>query len=93
MNEVFEFDPAKSAANLAKHGLDFERAQALWNDDQALEIATRPGPRNEVRWALIGVIGHKHWTAIITYRGAVIRLISVRRSRKEEVELYEQEEL
>jgi len=39
---------------------------------------------------VIGRIGVKHWSAVITYRDQSIRLISVRRSRPEEVEIYEQ---
>jgi uncharacterized protein len=37
----FEFDPAKSAANLEKHGIDFIGAQALWSDPDRLEILAR----------------------------------------------------
>ena len=83
----FEFDEAKSHANLDKHGIDFMAAQVLWKDPYLLEIRTKPGV--EPRFLLIGKIGEKHWSAVVTYRDARIRLISVRRSRKKEVELYE----
>ncbi|WP_258546973.1 BrnT family toxin [Marinomonas rhizomae] len=43
----------------------------------------------EQRFLLVGKIGEKHWSAVVTYRDARIRLISVRRSRKKEIELYE----
>ena len=76
---MFEFDPAKSAANLEKHGIDFEEVQAVWADT-----------RREVRWALIGRIGLRHWTVIFTRRDDRLRLISARRARKEEVALYEE---
>jgi len=84
----FEFDPIKSASNYKKHGIDFELAKLLWNDPHLLEIEARSS--DEPRFLLIGIIDDKHWSAVITYRGENIRIISVRRSRKEEVELYEE---
>jgi uncharacterized DUF497 family protein len=84
---VFEFDPAKSEANLAKHGIDFVDAQALWLDDELLLLRSRPEEPEE-RWLAIGQIDGKCWTAIITYREGQVRLISVRRSRDNEARLY-----
>ena len=83
----FEYDPDKSAANKSKHGIDFDEAQALWDDPERVEIPARE--MDEPRYLVIGMIAGKHWSAVITYRSEAIRLISVRRSRKEEVELYE----
>ena len=83
----FEFDPNKSVANMQKHGIDFVGAQALWNDVDRVEIPARTS--DEPRTLVIGVINRKHWSAVITTRGKNIRIISVRRSRKEEVEIYE----
>ena len=83
----FEFDARKSKANKAKHGIDFLEAQALWEDVDALEIPARTD--DEPRTIVIGRIGEKHWSAIITHRGERSRIISVRRSRIEERELYE----
>ena len=83
----FEFDPEKSQANKAKHGIDFVEAQLLWLDDMLLEIPARTS--DEPRFLIIGTIGPKHWSAVVTYRQDRIRIISVRRSRKEEVEIYE----
>lgn len=83
----FEFDSSKSKSNLAKHNIDFIEAQLLWTDPQLLEIAAKT--EDEPRCLVIGMIGGKHWSAVITYRGANIRLISVRRARTEEVALYE----
>jgi len=85
----FEYDPAKSAANKTKHGIDFDDAQALWKDVDRLEaLILRPG---EKRYLLVGLIGSLHWTAIITHRGEAVRIISVRRSRHDEVERYEKD--
>ena len=83
----FEFDPDKSDRNLAKHGIDFIEAQRLWNDQNLLEIPART--EDEPRLIIIGQIDARHWSAVITYCSDDIRIISVRRSREEEVVLYE----
>ena len=85
----FEYDPDKSAANKAKHGLDFEEAQALWDDPRLLEAPART--EDEPRFVAIGKIEGRHWTAVWTPREGAVRLISVRRARPEEVERYEGE--
>ena len=87
----FEYDPDKSAENKRKHGIDFEAAQKLWADAGLVEIPGRT--TDEPRWLLIGRIDEKHWSAVITRRGDNIRLISVRRSRDEEVAIYESEDV
>ena len=84
---TFEFDETKSQTNLLKHCINFIDAQALWDDPSLLEIAAIT--EDEPRYLMIGLIQNKHWSAIITYRGSNVRLISVRRSRTEEVALYE----
>ncbi len=83
----FEYDQEKSLANKAKHGIDFHAAQALWEDASRVEIPARN--LDEPRYLVIGKIDRKHWSAVITYRNNNIRVISIRRSRKEEVEFYE----
>lgn len=83
----FEFDVAKSESNRTKHGIDFVEVQSLWNDPMLMEIPARTD--DEPRFLVIGLIDGKHWSAVITYRGGKIRLISVRRARAEEVALYE----
>jgi uncharacterized protein len=84
---VFEFDPAKSESNRIKHGIDFLEAQALWSDPMLLEIPAKT--TDEPCYLVIGLLSDKHWSAVMTYRGDKIRLISVRRARAEEVALYE----
>ena len=85
----FEFDPEKSDGNKSKHGLDFYEAEALRDDPDLIEIPVRTS--DEPRYLLIGRISGKHWSGIITYRNDKVRIISVRRARKEEVDLYESE--
>ena len=84
---TFEFDETKSQANLLKRGINFIDAQALWNDSSLLEIPAKT--EDEPRFLMVGVINGRYWSSVITYRGTNIRLISVRRSRTEEVALYE----
>jgi uncharacterized DUF497 family protein len=83
----FEFDPRKSKGNKQKHCIDFVEAQALWDDADLIEIPART--QDEPRFLVIGKIGRKHWSGVITYREENIRIISVRRSRDEEVAIYE----
>jgi uncharacterized protein len=83
----FEFDHTKSDSNKNKHGFDFFEAQELWNDFDLLEIPAKT--TDKARFLVIGKIDDKHRTGIITYRNGNIRIISVRRARGEEIELYE----
>jgi hypothetical protein len=87
---VFEFDERKSEINKQKHGIDFFQAQDIWQDEKRIEIPARTV--DEPRYLIIGMISGIHWSAVVTYRGDRIRIISVRRSREEEVKLYESEE-
>ncbi|MDP2157988.1 MAG: BrnT family toxin [Nitrospirota bacterium] len=87
MDQEFEFDANKSENNRKKHGIDFYEARELWNDPDFIEIPVKTS--DEKRFLVIGNISEKCWSAIITYRSDSVRIISVRRSRKEEVEIYE----
>ena len=82
----FEFDPGKREIKKAKHGIDFVEARALWKSKHVLLGAK---DALEKRYMAIGRIGSEHWSAIITYRGATIRIISVRKSTPLEIETYE----
>ena len=83
----FEYNERKSQSNQLKHGIDFVEAQTLWSDPYLIEIPARTV--DEARFLVIGKIEGKHWSAVITPRDGNIRIISVRRSRTEEVEIYE----
>jgi uncharacterized protein len=86
---IFEFDPEKSETNREKHGIDFKDAQMLWKDEKALRFPSKNSV--EERFIVIGQINEKHWTAVVTFREDVVRIISVRRSRRKEIEVYESE--
>ena len=81
----FEFDPQKSASNKIKHGIDFVEAQALWQS-RTVELEAKDAA--EKRYLVIGTTKGAHWSAIITYRGMTIRLISVRKSTPREITEY-----
>jgi uncharacterized DUF497 family protein len=83
----FEFDPRKSRSNKKKHGIDFNEAQALWDDLDLIVVPARTS--DESRYLVVGRIGETHWSGVITYREDRIRIISIRRSRDEEIKIYE----
>lgn len=84
---MFEFDPEKSEANLVKHGISFDKAQLLWQDPNVSEFPSFVS--DEPLWLVVGRIGEKHWTAVITKRGSFTRINSVRGSRMQEIDSYE----
>jgi uncharacterized DUF497 family protein len=84
---MLEYDEAKSESNREKHGIDFVEAQLLWTDPDLLQIPAKTV--DESRYLVIGKIKEKHWSAVVTFRSETVRIISVRRSREEEVALYE----
>ena len=83
----FTFDKNKSASDKQKHGINLNEAKKLWEDTDYVEVPVKTS--DERRFLIIGKISEKYWTAVITYRSESIRIISVRRSRKEEIEIYE----
>ena len=84
----FEYDENKSETNKSKHGIDFEEAKELWKDPYSFELPSTQS-EDEDRFLVLGQIDAKNYTAIITYRDDIIRIISVRRSREKEIKLYE----
>ena len=83
----YEYDSNKSLSNKQKHGIDFEEAKLLWDDDRMVEILT--SYEGEERFINIGKINHKFYTVVTTIRKEKIRIISARRARKKEIEIYE----
>lgn len=84
---VFEYDPAKSASNKDKHNIDFVEAQDLWDDPDRVVIPAKN--LDEPRYLSIAKRDGLIWSAIYTIGRQNIGIISVRRSRKNEEELYE----
>jgi uncharacterized protein len=83
----FEFDKQKRRTNKEKHGIDFTEAQRIWDDPDRAEILART--EDEPRYLVVGKIDKRCWSAVMTHREGKVRIISVRRSRKEEIEIYE----
>jgi len=84
----FEHDSTKSRANKVKHGIDFEQAKELWQDDDRIEIPARSD--TEQRNAIIARFLGKVWIGFFTMRGDSCRIISVRHARtNEQIHYYE----
>lgn len=83
----FEYDPEKSRTNKTKHGIDFEESMLLWDDEDRLIIPA--DFEDEERFVMFSLYKARVWTTIFTVRNDRIRIISVRRSRKDEIEAYE----
>lgn len=83
---MFEFDPNKSESNKTKHGIDFEQAKELWNDSDRVIIEART--IDEKRFLLIAKLDENIWSAVYTIRNNNIRIISARKSRENEKEIY-----
>ena len=86
LDYMFEYDHNKSSANKDKHGIDFQTAKALWTDPNRLVIPARWV--EEARFLMIAKFESTLWTAIYTYRKKKIRIISVRKARNYEEEIY-----
>ena len=83
---MFEYDSAKSSSNKEKHGIDFESACRLWLDSKRIVIPAKV--IGESRFMLIARLDEKVWSAIFTKRDGNIRIISVRKARKNERQIY-----
>jgi len=83
----FAFDAVKSRKNLEKHGIDFVQVRALWDDPERIEVPART--EDELRILVIGRTGREYWSVVVTYRNERTRIISARRSRREEIHIHE----
>ncbi len=86
---MYEWDLAKARANLAKHGVRFERVHDFeWNS--AIEREDDREDYGELRMVALGFIGQRLYVLIYTPRGEAVRVISLRRATKrEELAYYE----
>jgi hypothetical protein len=83
---TFEFDQVKSLSNKEKHGIDFHEAQHLWLDPERVVIPART--LNEMRYLMVARFNGAFWSTIFTIRGDLIRIISARKARQNEKEIY-----
>ena len=85
---TFDWDDGKAKSNLAKHGVSFESAMAVFLDPTRVDFdATQPG-QGESRRKVVGKIEDLIFTVVYTERGEVIRLISARRANGKECNAY-----
>ncbi len=83
----FEWDPAKNEVNIEKHGIDFRGAQTIW-DGEIVTVQSQQHHHGEKRYLAIGLYKDREIAVVFTWRHQTIRLISARRARKNEREIY-----
>lgn len=79
-----EFDAAKDEANRFKHGVSLAFGARLFDDDNHLIVSSFRLIDGEYRHKIIACVEGKLWTAIHVWRGDMCRMISVRRSNRNE---------
>ncbi len=87
MNE--RFDPAKDAANQAKHGRSLTSGDAIFEDISHLILPSIRERDGEERFKVIGSVGGKLLTGVFVWQDDLPRFISVRRSNKGEERAYQ----
>ncbi len=88
----FEWDEAKAATNLSKHGISFEEARTVFYDEQARLISDPDHSENEDRFILLGLSSTlKILIVCHCYRGDdnIIRIISARKAATQEIKAYQ----
>jgi uncharacterized protein len=84
----FEWDPLKAASNLAKHGVDFDTAAAVFDDPDRLVIIDDRRPYGEQRYQSIGLVAGVVLFVAYAIRGEKCRIISARKANRHEREAY-----
>ena len=89
----FDWDPAKAASNLRKHGVSFEEAQSVFFDEFAIQFYDESHSSDEERFLMLGMGSGAHLLLVCHCErdgGGVIRIISARKATKQESSFYEQ---
>ncbi len=81
----FEWDQNKRALNLEKHGIDFMDAARIFSGPRFVRRCAHP---DEKRWICVGALKNQMIAVVYTLRGGKIRIISARKARQNERELY-----
>jgi hypothetical protein len=89
----FEWDPEKAASNVAKHGVTFEEAQTVFQDDLFVAFEDPDHSQGESRLIILGQSTTKSRLLVVAYteRRKAIRLISAREATRKERRAYEEE--
>ena len=88
----FEWNPAKAASNLKKHGVSFEEAQTVFYDEFAVQFYDDPHSAEEDRFLMLGMSSGAHLLLVCHCErdgGDIIRIISARKATKQESAHYE----
>lgn len=84
----FEWDEAKRAANIAKHGFNFTEVGPAFVDPMRVVYRVNTRALGEPRWVLLGQIEGRVIHIVFTMRTDRVRLISVRVAHERERALY-----
>lgn len=87
----FAWDDAKAVSNLAKHGVSFEAARAVFRDTFAIEWADHAQDDPEPRFVTVGMVENRLLLVAYTVRGIVVRIISARLAEAYERRRYHDE--
>jgi uncharacterized protein len=90
-NDDFEWDEAKAAANLAKHGVSFEQACDAFGDPFAVDFLDDREDYGEDRVILFGMVENRLLVVAHTLRGDKVRIISAREAEPHERRKYHEE--
>jgi len=90
---LFEWDPEKAASNVAKHGVTFEEAQTVFQDDLFVAFEDPDHSQGESRLIILGQSTTRSRLLVVAYteRRKAIRLISAREATRKERRAYEEE--
>ncbi len=90
-NDDFEWDEAKAAANLAKHGVSFEQARTAFDDPFAIDFVDDREDYGESRLILFGMVENRLLVVAYTLKGDKVRVISAREAEPHERRKYHEE--
>lgn len=89
----FDWDPAKAASNLRKHGVSFEDARSVFYDEFAVQFYDEPHSSDEERFLMLGMSSGAQLLLVCHCErdgGGVVRIISARKATKQESSFYGQ---
>lgn len=88
---IVDFDPAKDAANRAKHGVSLPFGLRVFEDGNHIVLPSLRPIDGEDRYKAVGRVDGRLWTAVYVWRGETVRMISVRRSNDGEQRDYDRD--
>ena len=89
----FDWDPAKAASNLRKHGVSFEEAKTVFYDEFAIQFDDASHVSDEQRFLMLGMSSGAHLLLVCHCErdsGSIIRIVSARKATRQESSFYGQ---